>query len=112
MQFCLLFENRGEQEQAVSQRARHHDGIEASELVRDEIVIGDAAFVSKVFGVGAGMERPDRNDKAEAISRRYFTATPRLYEWNAVLCGNQAGVRFGQSLVSDEVLIHPGKPGP
>ena len=69
-------------------------------------------FVAKVLRVGPGVERSDRNDEAETVSRRYFTAAPRLYERNAILCGDQAGVRIGQGFVSDEVLIHPGQPRP
>ena len=74
----------------------------------DEIVVGDAVFVAKVLGIGAGMERADRNDEAEAVGRRYFTAAPGLHKRDSILCGDQAGIRLGQGFVPNEVLVYPG----
>ena len=108
MEFCLLFENHSQEEEAVSQRAGDHDGVQAGELVGNEIVVGDAVFVAKVLGIGASMERADRNDEAEAIGRCYFTAAPGLYKRDSILCGDQAGIRLGQGFVPNEVLVYPG----
>ena len=76
LSYVCCSRTHGEQEQAISQRPRDYDGVEAGELVGNEIVVGHAVFIAKIFGVGSGMKRPDRNDEAEPVSRGDFSAAP------------------------------------
>lgn len=52
LQLGLLFQHHGQQYQAVAQSARHGDGLEAGELVGDQVVPGDARPLPKYFGLG------------------------------------------------------------
>ena len=110
MQFRLLFQNHREQKQAVPYSAGDHNRIQTGELVRNQVVVSHAVFITKILGVRSGIESANGNNKADSVSRRHLAASPQLDNRDSVLCGDQTGVCLRQSFVADEVLIHPGKP--
>ena len=92
LQLGLLLEDDGEQDQAIAQRARDGDAVQPSELVGDEVVDRDPAFLT-VVRVGAGM------DGAQPVGRGDIATAPDAGEQDAVLRGDQGGFgarqRFG-----------------
>jgi hypothetical protein len=54
-QLGLLFQHEGEEDQAVAECARHHDGIETGELIGDQIVVrGCLGAIEQGTGLRAG----------------------------------------------------------
>src|SRR4051795_734707 len=56
LQLGFLFEQKGEQHQAVTQRAWNHDAIQAAELVGQQIVPGYATGLAEIFWVRSGVD--------------------------------------------------------
>ena len=52
LQLCLLFERDREQHQAVAQRPRDRNAVQAGELIGHEVVVGDARPIPKYLGLG------------------------------------------------------------
>lgn len=71
--------------QAVAQRPWDDDGVEAGELVGQEVEVGDAAAGPEVAGIGAGVQGPDGDDEAQAVGGRDVTAAPHLGERDLAL---------------------------
>jgi hypothetical protein len=106
-----LLEQQPQDEQAVAQGARHHDGVQSGELIGDEVVVGDAAASAKVFRIGAGMDSTARRHEADAVGRGHLATSPDVGDRQSVLCRHDSGVGCGDGLGPDEVLADPGQPG-
>jgi hypothetical protein len=94
LKHCLLFEHNAQQHEAIAQSAGDGDGVEAGKRVGDQIVIGDAAFGSKIFRVGSGMDCSNRHGEAKAIRRCDIASTPTAGEIGAILCCDETGIRL------------------
>ena len=75
-----------EQVEAVAQRAGHGDGVQAGELVGDEIVVGDPALAAEVARVRPGVDRAHRHDEAQAVGRCHLAAAPAPGQRRCAFC--------------------------
>jgi len=89
---CCSSTHDRQQHQAVAQRAGHGDGVEAGELVGNQVVPGDAPAGAEILRVGAGMHGAHRYDEAHAIGGSDLTAAPDLGQLQLALCADQNGV--------------------
>ena len=63
----FLFEHDAQQHETVAQRARNGDRVEAGKLVGDEVAVGDAALLPKIFRVWPGMNGANRRHEAQTV---------------------------------------------
>lgn len=96
--------------EAVSQGAGHDDGVEAGELVGQEVEVGDAAAGPEVAGVGSGVQGPDRDDEPQAVGGRDVAAAPGLGERDLALRLDHPAGRGGDGVAAQVVLVDPGQP--
>ncbi|MNR37526.1 hypothetical protein D3C85_1555520 [compost metagenome] len=92
LQLGLLFQHDRQQHQAVAQRAGHGDGVEAGELVGNQVVPGDTPAGAEILRIGAGMHGAHRYDEAHAIGGGDLAATPDLGQFQLALRSDQDGV--------------------
>ena len=95
LQLGLLLQHDREQGQAVAQRARDGDAVQAGELVGDKVVERDPALLAEVARVRPGVDGADRYDEAQAIGGRHFTPAPGLRERDAGLRGDEGCIGAG-----------------
>lgn len=89
LKFRLLFQHHGQQVQTVSQGPRNDDSVQPGELIRDEIIVGDASLEAEVFRVWPGVERPHRNHEAKSVGGCHFAATPLMDKRDFVVLRDQ-----------------------
>jgi len=77
LQFGLLFQDYGQENQTVAEGTGDGDGMEASERVRNQVVPGDAAAGTEILGIRAGVNRTHRDHEAQAIRRWRLRRRPR-----------------------------------
>ena len=65
-----------------------------------------------ILAIGTGIQGPNRDDEAQAISRGHFTPTPFLGQRQGGLRSDEVGIRSGQALGPEIVLLHPIEPPP
>ena len=106
----FLVEQQSQDEQAVAQCAGHHDGVQAGELVGDEVVVGDAAAGAEVLGIGSGVDGVAGCDEADAVGRGHLAASPDVGDRQGVLRRDDPGVGGSDSFGPNEVLADPGQP--
>ena len=110
IEFGLLFEQQGEDDETVAQGSRHDGSVEAGELIGEHVVPGEAARPAIIFWVGSGMDGACRSDETHAVGRGDFAGTPMLDKRQfAVGCDNE-GAGGVERFRADEVLADPGKP--
>ena len=74
LQLCLLFERDREQHQAVAQRPRDRNAVQAGELIGHEVVVGDAPADTEVLGVGPRVHGAHRHHEAQAVGAALKTS--------------------------------------
>ncbi|KWV90339.1 hypothetical protein PFLmoz3_00028 [Pseudomonas fluorescens] len=92
LQLGLLFQHHGQQHQAVAQGAGHGDGVEAGELIGNQVVPGDAPAGAEILRVGASMHGAHRYHEAHAIGGGDLAAAPDLGQLQLALRPHQNGV--------------------
>ena len=103
----LVLEQTIENVEGVSNRSGNNDGVESSELVAGEVVIGDATPRPEVPGVRPGVERTDRDDETEPVGRGDFASAPVLGQGDRHLAVHKSGVGLYQGLGTKVVLFDP-----
>ena len=65
-------------------------GIQTSELVRDQVVIGHTPLIARVLRVRPRVQRPHRNDKPETVGGGHLATAPGFHERYIILRRDQA----------------------
>ena len=109
LQLGLLFEEKGEQHQAVAQGAGDHDAVQAAELVGQQIVPGHAAGLAEILRVRPGMDGARRGGEAHAVRRGDIAGTPEFDERQRGVGGHDPRIGGRDGFRPDEVLADPGQ---
>jgi hypothetical protein len=96
----------------IAQCTGHDDAMASGALVRAAVVGGDASMGAIILAMGTGVQRPNRDDEAQAISRGHLTPTPCLGQRQGGLRLDAVGMRAGQGLGPEIVGLHPIAPPP
>lgn len=107
----VLLEQPFEDVEAVAQGARDDDGVEAGELVGEEVEVGDAPAGSEVAGVGSGVQGADGDDEAQPVSGGDLAAAPGAGQVDVGLGVDEPGVGCCEGVGAQVVLLHPGQSG-
>ena len=107
LQLGLLLQDHRQQNQAVAQSAGQGDGVQAGELVGDQIVVSHSPPGTKVLGVVSGVDCPHGHHKTHAVGGGDFPATPGAGQGDLVLRGRQACVGGNQGVVPHIILVDP-----
>src|SRR5450755_3438695 len=86
LEIRFLLEYGGEQDDAVAQGSRNRNGVQSGELIGDEVVPSDAPAMSKIFGIGSGVNRLYRHDETHPVGGSNFTTDPGARQRNPALC--------------------------
>jgi len=105
--FCWLLENDSQQHKTVSQSSWHNYGVQAGELIRNEVVMSNATLIGEILWIWACVDSPDRDDEPKAISGSNFATTPCVHERDVVVRSHQRRIGFCYGFVTDEVLAYP-----
>lgn len=97
LEFRLLLQHGGQQDQTVTQSSRHRDGVQAGELIRHQIVVSHSPPLAEIFGIGSGMHGSDGHGETHSVSGGNLPATPDFGQLQTVLGGHQPGVGSCQS---------------
>jgi hypothetical protein len=108
----LLLEQAVGDVEAVAQGSGYDDGVEAGELIGQEVQVGHASAGSEVAGVGSGVQGADGDDEAQAVGGGDLAAAPGLGERDVDLGVDEPGGGGGDRVAADVVLVGPGQPGP
>ena len=109
LQFGLLFEEKGEQHQAVAQGAGNDDAVQAAELVGQQVVPGHAAGLAEILRVRPGMDGARRGGEAHAVRRGDIAGTPDFGERQRGVGGHDPRTGGRDGFRADEVLADPGQ---
>src|SRR3546814_9006186 len=66
-----------------------------------------AALLAIVFGIGAGMYGARRSDKPHSVRAGHLSGAPVANDIQAIVGGNDRGVRRSYGLRPNEILIDP-----
>src|SRR3546814_2012013 len=69
-----------------------------------------AALLAIVFGIGAGMFGARRSDKPHSVRAGHLSGAPVANDIQAIVGGNDRGVRRSYGLRPNEILIDPRQP--
>ena len=100
-----------EQKERVAQSAWHHDAVEAGRAIADVVEISDAASTAEILRVRAGIDGSHRHDEPETVYRGDLAGAPGGDDRDFPLGFDESGIRPGERLVADVVLLHPRRPG-
>jgi hypothetical protein len=89
-----LFENDSQQYKTVSQSSWHNYRVETGELIRNEVVISNAALTAEILWIWSCVDSPNRDDEPKAISGSNFATTPCVHERDVVLRDHQGRIGF------------------
>ena len=85
------------------------DPMKAGELGRGEVVVGDAPPDPEISAVGAGVDRPHRDDEAQPVGGRDLPSSPGLRQRDAGLGLDQPGVGPGEGVGPQIILLDPAQ---
>jgi len=102
-----LLENDSQQHKTVSQSSWNDYGVQTGELIRNEVVISNAALIAEILWIWAGVDCPDRDYEPKAISGSNFATTPCVDKRDVVLRSHERRIGFCYGFVTDEVLVYP-----
>jgi hypothetical protein len=109
LQLGLLFEEKGEQHQAVAQGAGDDDAVQAAKLVGQQVVPGHTAGLAEILGVRPGMDGARRGGEAHAVRRGDIAGTPDFDERQRGMGGHDLRTGGRDGFRPDEVLADPGQ---
>ena len=105
----FLFEEKGEQHQAVAQGAGDDDAVQAAELVGQQVVPGHAARLAEILRVRPGMDGARRRGEAHAVRRGDIAGAPDFDERQRGVGGHDPRIGCRDGFRPDEVLADPGQ---
>ena len=108
LQRCVLFERAREQHQAVAQRPRDRNAVQAGALIGHEVVEGDAPADTEVLGGGRVHGAP-RHHEAPAVGGGHLTPAPGARPGDPGVRRDEARGRRAHGLVAQVMLADPGQ---
>ena len=97
--------------EAVAQSAWNGKGVQTGELIRRQVVPGDAPLTTEIAWIRPRVDRAYRRDEAKPVGGSDFSASPTASERYGILGNDEGGTDRCQGLGADEVLLHPTQPG-
>jgi len=94
----VLLEQPFEDVEAVAEGAGDDDGVEAGELVGEEVEVCDAPAGSEVAGVGSSVQGADGDDEAQPVSGGDLAAAPGAGQLDVGLGVDEPGVGCGEGV--------------
>jgi hypothetical protein len=95
-----LLDNDSQQHKTVSQSSWHNYGVQTGELIRNEVVISNAALIAEILRIWACVDSPDRDDEPKAISGSNFANNPCVHERDVVLGSHERRIGFCYGFVT------------
>ena len=103
----FLFEEQGQDGQAIAQCARDHRSAQTRVLIRQHVVPSDAPTPAEVSGVRSSMDRALWGQKPQPVSRSGLPVSPMGGDGQFCVGGHDHRIGGGKCLLANEVLGHP-----